>query len=314
MKKHFNLNPNRTVRIKIDGEGEVVYRLDQIMVPPGKKVSLKRGYSPQFTGGFNDKSGALEKVVANREQLADYQEKLYAQDTYSLLMIFQAMDAAGKDGAIRHVMSGVNPQGCNVKSFKAPSQEELDHDFLWRCTKALPARGMIGIFNRSYYEEVLVVRVHPELLKAQRLPDAKAGARFWKERYEDINNFERYLTRQGTVILKFFLNVSKKEQKERFISRIDEPDKNWKFSIRDCDERKHWDEYQKAYQEMLTHTSTEWAPWFVIPADSKWFSRLVISETICEVMSGMKLKFPTVSAARKKELLKMKAALVRERP
>jgi PPK2 family polyphosphate:nucleotide phosphotransferase len=312
VKKLFSLDPKRKVRIRIDDEGEVSFRLGEILVPPGKKVSLAHDFSPQFTGGFDDKSGALERVIANRERLSDFQEKLYAQDTYSLLVIFQAIDAAGKDGAIQHVMSGVNPQGCHVTSFKAPSQEELDHDYLWRTAKALPARGMIGIFNRSYYEEVLVVRVHPEWIASQKLPDKKINKNFWEKRFKEINNFEKYLVRQGTVILKFFLNVSKEEQKKRFIARIDEEDKNWKFSVKDYEERAHWDAYQEAIDDMLSNTSTEWAPWLVIPADDKWFARLAISETICEAMDRLDLKFPKLTSQQKRELAKIKSSLERE--
>ncbi|MBL9082701.1 MAG: polyphosphate kinase 2 family protein [Planctomycetales bacterium] len=304
------LDPDRKIKIKIGDEGKVEFRLKELLVPPGEKISLRKDYDPDFTGGFDDKEAAGEYVAENAKRLAEYQDRLYAQDTYSLLIIFQAMDAAGKDGTIRHVMSGVNPQGCHVTSFKSPSTEELDHDYLWRAAKALPARGMIGIFNRSYYEETLVVRVHPEFLAKQRLP--KVDDDIWKRRFKEINNFERYLTDNGTVVLKFFLHVSKKEQKKRFLSRIDEADKNWKFSPADYAERAHWDKYQDAFEDMLNHTSTDEAPWFVIPADNKWFARLAVSETICAVLDGLDLAYPTVSKEKKAELQKIRAELEAE--
>jgi len=306
------LDPDRKIRFQVADEGKVEFRLRQILVPPGEKISLKKDYDPDFTGGFDSKSAALQHVAANVERLADLQEKLYAQDTYGVLIIFQAMDAAGKDGAIRHVMSGVNPQGCHVTSFKTPSAEELDHDYLWRAAKALPGRGMIGIFNRSYYEEVLVVRVHPEFLAKQRLPQGVVDDGIWKRRYEEINHFEDYLVRNGIVILKFFLNVSKGEQKKRFLDRIDEPEKNWKFSIADYQERAYWDDYQQAYEQLLNHTSTERAPWFVIPADRKWFARLAVSEVICTQLERLDLAFPTVSEQRRQELLEIRTALEKE--
>ena len=307
--KH-RLDPDRKIKITVADKEKIEFKLKDILVPPKEKISLKKDYDPGFTGGFEDKAGALEHVAANAQRLSEYQDRLYAQDTYSLLIIFQAMDAAGKDGAIRHVMSGVNPQGCHVTSFKSPSTEELDHDYLWRAAKALPARGMIGIFNRSYYEETLVVRVHPEFLAKQRMP--RVDDDIWKRRFKEINNFERYLTDNGTVVLKFFLHLSKKEQKKRFLSRIDEPKKNWKFSPADYLERAHWDEYQHAFEDMLNHTSTEEAPWFVIPADNKWFARLAVSEAICTVLDNLDLKYPTVDKARKEELLKIRAELEAE--
>lgn len=308
----FNIDPDRKIKIKL-GDGEKVeFRLGEIMVPPGEKISLKKDYDPDFTGGFDDKAGALEKVAANVERMAELQEKLYAQDTYGLLIIFQAMDAAGKDGAIRHVMSGVNPQGCSVTSFKTPSSEELDHDYLWRAAKALPARGMIGIFNRSYYEEVLVVRVHPEFLAKQKLPDDAMDDDIWRRRFKQINDFEKYLVRNGIIVVKFFLNISKKEQRKRFLSRINEPEKNWKFSVADYREREFWSDYQDAFEDMLNHTSTEYAPWFVIPADNKWFARLAISEAVCTVLERLDLKFPDVGPERLKELQEIKAALENE--
>lgn len=296
--------------IPVGDSGRVRFRFRDIAVDPGKQVSLKKDFDPDFTGNFDDKSGALEKVSANVERLSAMQEVLYAQDTYALLIIFQAMDAAGKDGAIRHVMSGVNPQGCQVTSFKNPSAEELDHGYLWRASKALPGRGMIGIFNRSYYEEVLVVRVHPELLDKQKLPPIAREGDIWQRRFKEINDFEKYLRQNGTIVLKFFLNISKKEQKRRFLSRIDEPDKNWKFSTADYAERAFWDDYQKAFEDMLENTSTDWAPWFVIPADNKWFARLAISEVVSAALERLDLKIPTVSDERKKELMKIRRQLL----
>ena len=246
--------------------------LRPLLVPPGTKISLATDYDPGFKGDYLDRKHAAKKLQDGIQRLATYQDMLYAQDTYALLIIFQALDAAGKDGTIKHVMSGINPQGCDVTSFKAPSVEELNHDYLWRCTKRLPERGRIGIFNRSYYEEVLVARVHPEIVESQRLPPAARGKRLWKNRFEDINYFEKYLTNNGIVVLKFFLNVSKAEQKKRFLERIDRAEKNWKFSAGDVRERGFWDAYQDAYQDVFNHTSSEWAPWFIIPADHKWFA------------------------------------------
>jgi PPK2 family polyphosphate:nucleotide phosphotransferase len=291
--------------ITVGDSGRVRFRLRDISVEPGKAVSLKKDFDPDFTGGYNDKAGALEEVSANVEQLSAMQEVLYAQDVYSLLIIFQGMDAAGKDGAIRHVMSGVNPQGCQVTSFKTPSAEDLNHGYLWRASKALPGRGMIGVFNRSYYEEVLVVRVHPELLEKQKLPPIPHKGEIWRHRFKEINSFEKYLRQNGTIVLKFFLNLSKKEQKRRFISRIDEPEKNWKFSTADYTERKSWDDYQNAFEHMLGNTSTDWAPWFVIPADNKWFARLAISEVVSAVFERLDLQVPSVSEGRKQELIEI---------
>jgi PPK2 family polyphosphate:nucleotide phosphotransferase len=241
----------------------------------------------------------LETGIA---RLADLQERLYAQDRWGVLLIFQAMDAAGKDSTIKHVMSGVNPQGVEVSSFKVPSAEELDHDYLWRSAKRLPERGGIGIFNRSYYEEVLVVRVHPPILAAQKLPPELAGGKIWSQRYEDINAFERYLTRNGFRILKFYLDVSKKEQKRRFLERLDKPEKNWKFSIADVRERDFWGDYRKAYDEAIRATSTAWAPWYVVPADHKWFTRLVVAAAIVSELEKLNLRYPTVDKKRRKEL------------
>ncbi len=248
--------------------------------------------------------------TAGAATLAEFQDKLYAQDRWSVLLIFQAMDAAGKDGTIKHVMSGVNPQGCEVHSFKAPSSEELDHDYLWRSLRVLPRRGNIGIFNRSYYEEVLVVRVHDGILKAQNLPPKLLTRRIWKERYEDINAFERYLARNGTVIRKFFLNVSKKEQKRRFMERLDQPEKNWKFAAADVREREYWDDYMGAYEDMIRATSTECAPWYVIPADNKWFTRVAVASVIIETLAGLGLHYPKVDDAKRAELKAARAQLM----
>jgi PPK2 family polyphosphate:nucleotide phosphotransferase len=283
------------------------------LIPPGVEISLRKNYDPGYTDDYTSKKDAAEKLQADIEQLAKYQDMLYAQDTYALLLIFQAMDAAGKDGTIKHVMSGVNPQGCDVCSFKAPSAEELNHDFLWRCSKRLPDRGRIGIFNRSYYEVVLVVRVHPELLEAERLPPAARGKAIWKRRFADINNFEKYLTDNGIVVLKFFLNVSKAEQKKRFLERIDRPEKNWKFSASDAKERAFWDDYQQAYEDVFNHTSTACAPWYVVPADYKWFTRMVVAGIVLDALKKLKLRYPTVSEDRKRELLQARDILDREK-
>ena len=308
----YNLDPSRKFSIEVGDKGSVEFKLRDILVPPDTKISLKKDYDPDFTGGYDDKAGALERVAANVQRLSDLQAKLYAQDIYGILIIFQAIDAAGKDGAIRHVMSGVNPQGCHVTSFKSPSSEDLDHDYMWRATKMLPARGMIGIFNRSYYEEVLAVKVHPEFLAKQNLPGKPGGKAFWDRRYKEINRFEKYLTSNGIIPIKFFLNLSRKEQKKRFLARIDEPEKNWKFSVADFKERALWDDYQQAFEDMLNHTSTEHAPWFVIPSDNKWFARLAISEAICVVLEQLKLKFPEVSEERRAELLKIREELEKD--
>jgi PPK2 family polyphosphate:nucleotide phosphotransferase len=284
---------------------------EPFVAPPGKKIKL-RDYDPRFTGKFKDKDDAQAKLVDDIEQLAKLQDVLYAQNTWALLVVFQAMDAAGKDSAIKHVLSGVNPQGCQVFSFKTPSAEELDHDYLWRCLKALPERGRIGIFNRSYYEEVLVVRVHRGILDAQKIPARLKVKDVWKERYEDINSVERYLSRNGVVILKFFLNVSKKEQKERFLERIDTPEKNWKFSIEDVKERERWNEYMEAYEDMINATSTRWAPWFVVPADRKWFTRVAIADIIVRTLKSLDLQYPVVSDEHKKELVAARKMLESE--
>jgi PPK2 family polyphosphate:nucleotide phosphotransferase len=273
----------------------------EFLAQPGKKLHLK-GRDTSATGGFHKKEEAQKRLRQGVEKLRDLQEKLYASDRFSLLLIFQAMDAAGKDSTIEHVMSGVNPQGCQVYSFKAPSSEELDHDFLWRSARALPERGRIGVFNRSYYEEVLVVRVHPEILDKQRLPRRLVTKKIWKERYEDINAMERYLTRQGTVIRKFFLNVSKAEQRRRFLERLDQPEKNWKFSAADVRVRECWNDYMRAYEDAISATSTDEAPWYVIPADHKWFTRMVVADIVVDTLKSLKLKYPEVTPEQKKEL------------
>ncbi len=262
-------------------------------------------------GGL-DKDKAEKILDANRKRLSDFQEKLYAQDRWSLLLIFQGMDAAGKDSAIKSIFDGVNPQGCEVHSFKQPSTRELDHDFMWRSMIALPERGHIGIFNRSYYEECLVVRVHPELLAKEKIPPPLVTRNIWRERFEDIFAFERYLARNGTIILKFFLNVSKEEQRERFLGRLDEPSKNWKFSMADITERALWGKYQAAYQEVIRHTSTARAPWHVVPADHKWFARVVIGSTIVSALDKLDLKFPRVDAASLQEFKQVRQALLEE--
>jgi PPK2 family polyphosphate:nucleotide phosphotransferase len=257
-----------------------------------------------------DKPRAKEALAIGIGLLAELQDMLYAQDRWGVLLIFQAMDAAGKDGAIKHVMSGINPQGVQVYSFKSPSPEELDHDYLWRCMKCVPERGRIGIFNRSYYEETLVVRVHPEFLDKQRLPPELITKDIWEERFQDIRAFERYLTRNGIAIRKFFLHVSNKEQRKRFLSRIEEPEKNWKFSANDAKEREHWDDYMKAYEDMIRHTATKRAPWYVVPADNKWFTRIVVAAAVIEALSSLDLAYPTVSAAKLKDLAAAKQALL----
>ncbi len=267
-----------------------------------------------FLCGKRLKKRAKAHLKEWRKRLIEAQEKLYADDRYSLLIVFQAMDAAGKDGTIKHVMSGVNPQGCQVFSFKKPSAEELDHNFLWRSWRALPERGRIGIFNRSYFEEVLVVRVHPELVEKQRLPVKTDGDDFWEARYEDINAFERHMSRNGTVILKFFLNVSREEQRRRFIKRLTHPDKLWKFSSGDLYERAHWEEYQEAYQELIAKTSTPWAPWYVIPADNKWLMRALVLDVITDAIEGLDLAFPKIPPARMKAFDEALKTLKAEKP
>jgi PPK2 family polyphosphate:nucleotide phosphotransferase len=273
------------------------------------------GFSPGDRGGFGlDKQAAQDLLAEDIRRLSDLQERLYAQDRWSLLVIFQAMDAAGKDSVIKHVMSGINPQGCDVVPFKAPSAEELDHDFLWRAARALPERGRIGIFNRSYYEEVLVARVHREILERQKLPPKLVSSRVWQERFKDIRSFERHLARNGTVVLKFFLHVSKEEQKKRFLERLDDPAKRWKFSMGDIEERKLWDRYMTAYEEMVRHTSTAHSPWHVVPADHKWFTQLIVAATMIKAMERLDLKFPSVKGEALQEMKRVRKALLAESP
>lgn len=285
---------------------------DPYIVKPGSQISLLKDYNPGYKCEFHQKGDAVRKLNAGILQLAKYQDILYAQNTYSLLIIFQAMDAAGKDSTIKHVMSGVNPQGCQVFSFKAPSEEELDHDYLWRSMRALPERGRIGIFNRSYYEELLIVRVHPEILKKQQLPSFPKGDQIWKQRFEEINNFEKYLVNNGVIILKFFLNVSKSVQRKRFLERIESPEKNWKFSASDLQERRFWDDYMNAYEEVFNHTSTEFAPWYIVPADRKWFTRLIVADIICQKLQELNLQYPKISEEYKRKLSDAKKALEAE--
>jgi PPK2 family polyphosphate:nucleotide phosphotransferase len=282
---------------------------DSLRVPPGKKIDLRKDYDPGHIDRFVSKKEAEATIAAGIQLLSRQQEKLYAQDTYALLIIFQAMDAAGKDSTIKHVMSGVNPQGVRVTSFKVPSEEELDHDYLWRNAVALPRRGDIGIFNRSYYEEVLVVRVHPEFLDRQHIPPGLKGADIWERRFHEINNFEKYLTDNGIVVLKFFLNVSKEEQKKRFLERVREPEKNWKFSAADLRESARFEDYLDAYEEMINHTSTAHAPWYIIPADHKWFTRLAVVSVIHAALGRLNLAFPQMTPDQKAALLAAKAEI-----
>lgn len=283
-------------------------------VTDGQKFRLK-DFDPGDTGGLKaeDKPRAKEALQQGIEVLASLQDMLYAQDRWAVLLIFQAMDAAGKDGAIKHVMSGINPQGCQVVSFKAPTAEDLDHDYLWRCNKQMPERGRIGIFNRSYYEEVLVVRVHQELLARQKLPSRLITGKIWEERYKDIRSLERYLSRNGVAVRKFFLNVSRKEQKKRFLERIDNPEKNWKFSAADLAERAHWKEYQRAYEDMIRATATVESPWYVVPADNKWYGRIVVAAAVIDALGSLDLKYPALDKAKLKELAAAKRALLAER-
>ncbi len=286
-------------------------KTNRYMVSPGENISLK-DYDPGDTGPFTKKEEAAEKLERDIHRLTELQDILYAQDRYALLIIVQAMDAAGKDSVIKHVMSGVNPQGCQVFSFKAPSAEELDHDFLWRCMQRVPERGRIGLFNRSYYEEVLIVRVHPEFLEKQHLPPEARGKDVWKDRYEDINNYEKYLVRNGIHILKFFLHVSRDEQKQRFLDRIREPEKNWKFSLDDLATRAEWGKYMDAYEAMLNHTSTSWAPWHVIPADHKWFTRVLVADAIVQKLESLELRYPVVTDQHRRDLAKARKTLEQE--
>ena len=278
-------------------------------VEKGKHFRLK-DFDPSNTGQWHSKEHAEEALLEGVARTAELQNMLYAQDNWAVLLIFQGMDAAGKDGVISHVMSGVNPQGCQVYSFKVPTETELQHDFLWRTTCSLPERGHIGIFNRSYYEEVLVVRVHPEILKSQKTPSSLVTKKIWDERFEDICSFERHMTRSGTVIRKFFLNLSKKEQKRRFLERLDEPEKNWKFSAADIHERKYWDDYHEAYEDMIRNTATEEAPWYVVPADNKWFTRLVVSMVLVDTLESLDLSYPKVDPKKRKELEAAKKILL----
>ena len=281
-------------------------------IESGKGFRLK-DYEPSDTGHWKSKDHATETLQEQVARTAELQDRLYAQDNWALLLIFQAMDAAGKDGAIKHVMSGVNPQGCEVSSFKTPSFQELQHDFLWRTTRQLPERGHIGIFNRSYYEEVLVVRVHSEALNNEKIPSSLMGKHIWDERFDDIRSFERHMARNGTIIRKFFLHVSKKEQKKRFLERLDQPEMNWKFSASDVHERECWDDYQDAYEDMIRNTATKHAPWYVVPADNKWFTRLVVSTVIVDTLESLKLEYPKVDPAKRKELDAAKQGLLKEK-
>src|SRR5436190_16539055 len=297
---------------------EIIKRAGELARPfrisKGKDFRLK-DVDPNDTLEFTkeaDKPRAKEVLTMGVKALAELQDKLYAQDKWAMLLIFQAMDAAGKDGAIKHVMSGVNPQGCQVYSFKSPSAEDLDHDYLWRCMKVLPNRGHIGIFNRSYYEETLVVRVHPELLANQKVPRQLVSSRIWEQRFEDICNFEQYLAHNGIVVRKFFLHVSKKEQKRRFLERIENSDKNWKFSASDTAERIHWDEYMEAYEDMIRNTTTKHAPWYVVPADNKWFTRVVVAAAVVEALASLDLEYPEVGPEQLKELAAAKRALMKK--
>lgn len=280
-------------------------------VEDGKHFRLK-DFDPADTGDFKSKEEANEKLQKDIERMADLQDRLYAQDHWALLVILQALDAAGKDGTIKHVMSGVNPQGCQVQSFKTPSETELQHDFLWRTTRHLPERGQIGIFNRSYYEEVLVVRVHSEVLKDEKLPPSLMTKNIWEERFEDIHSFERHMARNGTVVRKFFLHLSKKEQKKRFLARLEEPEKNWKFSAADIHEREYWDDYQNAYEEAIRNTASKHAPWYVVPADNKWFTHLVVAAAIVETLEELDLSYPKVDTAKRKEIEEAKKALLKK--
>jgi PPK2 family polyphosphate:nucleotide phosphotransferase len=280
-------------------------------VDSGKHFRLK-DVDPAATPQVHSKEHAEEALQKGIVRMAELQDRLYAQDCWSLLLIFQAMDAAGKDGVIKHVMSGVNPQGCQVYSFKAPSEKELQHDFLWRTTRDLPERGHIGIFNRSYYEEVLIVRVHSDILKTEKMPDSLVSKNIWQERFEDIHAFERHMARAGTVIRKFFLHLSKKEQERRFLARLEEPEKNWKFSASDIREREFWNEYQHAYEDMIRCTSSKHAPWYVVPADHKWFTRLVVSAVIVHTLESLKLSYPKVDAEKRKEVEAAKKLLLKK--
>ncbi|MEN8120502.1 MAG: polyphosphate kinase 2 family protein [Bacteroidota bacterium] len=289
-------------------------KIDKLRASAGEKISLKN-FDPGYTGEYKEKD-AKKKLKKNIDKLDDLQYTFYASDSHSLLIVLQAMDAAGKDGAIRHVMSGINPQGCEIHNFRSPSKNELDHDFLWRHYLKLPERGQIGIFNRSHYENVLVTKVHPEYILGEQLPGVESlkdvNDQFWMNRYEQINNFEKTIHQNGTVIIKFFLHLSKEEQKNRFLDRINEPDKNWKFSYGDIEEREHWDEYQNAFEQAISNTSTKYAPWYVIPADNKWFSRIAISDIIIHTLKSLDLKIPELEAKERAKLEKAKDILLNE--
>jgi PPK2 family polyphosphate:nucleotide phosphotransferase len=288
--------------------------IEPLRVAPGSEVSLARDYDPAYKAGWLKKKQGKEHLRLSVELLSEYQERLAAQETYGVLVVLQGIDAAGKDGTIRHVMSGVNPQGVVVHSFKAPSAEELAHDFLWRCERQLPARGQIGIFNRSHYEEVLVVRVHPEMLEAEKLPPPADGGNIWKRRFREINDWERYLVDNGVRIVKLFLNLSREEQRVRFLKRIDLPEKNWKFSASDANERAYWDQYQHAFSEMLTHTSTDWAPWHVIPADHKWFARVAVGSVIAQTVMEIDPHYPHVDPDARRALHEARHRLEAQAP
>jgi PPK2 family polyphosphate:nucleotide phosphotransferase len=288
--------------------------IEPFRVAPGRKVVLARDFDPAFNAGIKGKREGVDLLAEGVRLLAEYQARLAAQDTWGVLVVLQALDAAGKDGTIRHVMSGVNPQGVSVHGFKVPSSEELDHDYLWRYAQRLPARGEIGIFNRSHYEEVLAVRVHPENLDRQKLPKAAKRGDVWKRRYREINDWERYLSDNGFRIVKLFLNLSKEEQRRRFLRRIDLPDHNWKFSTADVTERARWNDYQKAFSEALSHTSTEWAPWHVIPADRKWFARIGVAAVLVHALMQIDPRFPAVSEERREDLMEVRQRLEAEAP
>ena len=285
--------------------------LNRFRIESGRGFRLK-DFDPADTHGFKSKQKAEDRLAHDIDRLSELQQKLYAQDRWALLVVLQAMDAAGKDGTVKHVMSGVNPEGCDVVSFKTPTPEELDHDYLWRTTLRLPERGRIGIFNRSYYEDVLILRVHPEMIETNKLPPSLVSGKVWKERYEDINAYERHLARNGTVILKFFLHLSREEQLKRFLARLDHPQKNWKFSLADVRERGYWKKYQKAYEEAIRATATRRAPWYVVPADHKWFSRLVVAAAIVEQLEELHLAYPVLDKDKRRELAAAKETLLGE--
>lgn len=283
--------------------------IDPLRVAPGSKVELARDWDPGYRAGWLTKEDGEEQLGLSIELLAEYQDRLAAQNIFGVLVVLQGIDAAGKDGTIRHVMSGVNPQGVTVHSFKVPSEEELSHDYLWRYGQHLPARGQIGIFNRSHYEEVLVVRVHPEVLERQAMPSASTRRDIWKRRYREINDWERYLVDNGIRIVKLFLNLSREEQRNRFLERIDNPEKNWKFSAADVRERQHWDEYQVAFSEMLSHTSTKWAPWYVIPADHKWFAHIAVGAALVQTLIEIDPRYPVLDAGTRRQLRQVRTEL-----